>query len=199
MGAWRWSVPWWGIGLVHVFEELDREVVALAGERYARKGGRRRDDVTGVTLAPWVWPASRSGSRSHEFAASGRGFAGRSYEAFRVTVRSTRPCSGACCTGSPAATTRQRRSRSPGRSGCRVRRCRGFMPGQCAALREFQERDLSGEDLVAVFLDGKTFAGDDGHRSGDHVSGESFLGFVETDTENAKVLTPFLRSLRTAS
>ncbi len=26
-----------GIGLVHVFEELDREVVALAGERYARK------------------------------------------------------------------------------------------------------------------------------------------------------------------
>ena len=60
-----------------------------------------------------------------------------------------------------------------------------------------QERDLSRDDVVALFLDGKSFA--DAMMVialGITVSGEKrFLGFVETDTENEKVLTPFLRSL----
>ena len=33
---------------------------------------------------------------------------------------------------------------------------------RAAKLRELQERDLSGEDVVALVLDGKTFAGHDG-------------------------------------
>ena len=61
-----------------------------------------------------------------------------------------------------------------------------------------QERDLSGEDVVALFLDGKSFA--DALMVialGITLSGEKrFSGLiVETDTENEKVLTPFLRSL----
>ena len=56
---------------------------------------------------------------------------------------------------------------------------------------------VSGEDVVALFLDGKSFA--DAMMVialGITLSGEKrFLGFVETDTENEKVLTPFLRSL----
>ena len=49
---------------------------------------------------------------------------------------------------------------------------------------------------MAVFLDGKTCRRDDGHALGITLTGEKrFLGFVETDTENATVLTPFLRSL----
>ena len=51
--------------------------------------------------------------------------------------------------------------------------------------------------MVALFLDGKSFA--DAMMVialGITLSGEKrFLGFVETDTENEKVLTPFLRSL----
>ena len=35
---------------------------------------------------------------------------------------------------------------------------RGFIQASAAQLRAFQERDLSEEDVVAVFLDGKTFA-----------------------------------------
>ena len=71
-------------------------------------------------------------------------------------------------------------------------------PGQTAAqLRAFQERHLSGEDVVAVFLDGKTFA--DATMviaRGITLTGRSaFSASVETDTENATVLTPFLRSL----
>ena len=74
---------------------------------------------------------------------------------------------------------------------------RGFVQASAAKLREMQERDLSGEDVVALFLDGKSFA--DAMMVialGITLSGEKrFLGFVETDTENEKVLTPFLRSL----
>ena len=73
----------------------------------------------------------------------------------------------------------------------------GFIQASAAQLRAFQERDLSGEDVVAVFLDGKTFADATMVIAlGITLSGEKrFLGFVETDTENATVLTPFLRSL----
>ena len=74
---------------------------------------------------------------------------------------------------------------------------RGFIQASAATLRELQERDLSGEDVVAVVLDGKTCA------EATMVialgitmaGGKRFLGVVETDTENEKVLTPFLRSL----
>ena len=50
---------------------------------------------------------------------------------------------------------------------------------------------------MAVVLDGKTFADATMVIAlGITLSGEKrFLGFVETDTENAQVLTPFLRSL----
>ena len=60
-----------------------------------------------------------------------------------------------------------------------------------------QERELTGEDVVALFLDGKTFAEATMVVAlGITLCGEKrFLGFVETDTENAQVLTPFLRSL----
>ena len=61
---------------------------------------------------------------------------------------------------------------------------RGFVQASAWKLRERQEQDLSGEDVVAMFLDGKTFA--DAMMVvalGITVSGEKrFLGFVETDT-----------------
>ncbi len=74
---------------------------------------------------------------------------------------------------------------------------REFVEASATKLREMQERDLSGEDVVALFLDGKTFADATMVVAlGITLSGEKrFLGFVETDTENAQVLTPFLRSL----
>jgi putative transposase len=60
-----------------------------------------------------------------------------------------------------------------------------------------QERTFYDEDIVALFLDGKTFADATCVIAlGITITGEKrFLGFVETDTENAKVLTPYLRSL----
>ena len=75
---------------------------------------------------------------------------------------------------------------------------REFKKATAAKLKEFQERDLSGYDVVALVLDGKSFAEDEMvvalgvTTKGDKV----FLGFVQTDTENAVVIRSFLRSLK---
>ena len=75
---------------------------------------------------------------------------------------------------------------------------REFKKATAAKLKEFQERDLSGYDVVAFVLDGKSFAEDEMvvalgvTTKGDKV----FLGFVQTDTENAVVIRSFLWSLK---
>ena len=58
----------------------------------------------------------------------------------------------------------------------------GFIQASATQLRELQERDLSGENVVALFLDGKTFADATMVVAlGITMSGEKrFLGFVET-------------------
>ena len=74
---------------------------------------------------------------------------------------------------------------------------RSFVEGSAAKLKAFQERDLSNEDVTAIFLDGKSFADEMMVVAlGVTMAGDKrVLGFVQTDTENEKVLTPFLRSL----
>ena len=74
---------------------------------------------------------------------------------------------------------------------------RQFVEASAQRLREFQERDLSELDLVALWLDGKSFAEDlmvvavgltlDGRKVP--------VGFVQTGTENERVLTAFLKRL----
>jgi transposase-like protein len=78
---------------------------------------------------------------------------------------------------------------------------RAVVEASSAKLREFQERDLSGQHYVAIFLDGKTFADTTMVVAlGVRITGEKeFLGFVETDTENSTVLTPFLRDSTSAA
>ena len=177
-------------------EVLDQEVTALAGERYARKdasvGGRRHGTNPGtVGLAGQRVPIRVPRMRS----VAGSEIPLRSYEAWRgdgaVNDRLlTRVLYGISCRNDEAAA--ETIPGAIGLSGSTV-----FIQASPAKLREFQERDLSSEAVVAVVLDGKTFA--DAVMViavGITISGEKrFLGFVETDTENARVLTPFLRSL----
>lgn len=74
---------------------------------------------------------------------------------------------------------------------------REFKKATTAKLRAFQERDLSGWDVVALVLDGKTFAEDEIVVAlGVTLTGEKrFLGFLQTATENERAMTGFLRSL----
>ena len=78
-----------------------------------------------------------------------------------------------------------------------VDRVPGVHRGQRGQAPRAPRADLSREDVVALVLDGKTFAEATMVVAlGITMTGEKrFLGFVETDTENEKVLTPFLRSL----
>ena len=187
------------LGLMHVEEELDREVTALAGERYARKAatlaGRRHGSNPGTVCVTGQGVAIRVPRM--------RGVAGpemplRTYAALHgdgeVNDRLlTRLLYGISCRNYEAAA-----EAIPGAirlSGSTV--SRSFIEASAAKLQELQDRDLAGEDVVAVVLDGKTFADATMVIAlAITMTGEKrFWGFVETATENAQVLMPFLRSL----
>lgn len=186
------------LGLMHVQELLDDEVKALAGERYARKEmerGRRHGSNPGtVALAGQRVPIRVPRVRSIE----GGEIPLRSYEALShggemndLLLR--RVLYGISCRNYESAA-----EAIPGAIGLSSSTVsRGFIQASAAKLRELSERDLSGEDVVAMVVDGKTFAEATMVVAlGITISGEKrFLGFVETDTENEAVLTPFLRSL----
>jgi len=187
------------LGLMHVKDLLDQEVTELAGARYARKEGsvhgRRHGSNPGtVGLAGQRVPIRVPRVRS----VTGAEIPLRSYEAFSRDHQANdlllrRVLYGISCRNYEAAA-----ESIPGAIGLSSSTVsRGFIEASATKLRELQERDLSGEDILAVFLDGKIFADATMVVAlGITMSGEKrFLGFVETDTENEKVLTPFLRSL----
>ena len=74
---------------------------------------------------------------------------------------------------------------------------RRFKRATARKLRELTERRLEAYDLVAMLLDGKTFAEDEMVAAvGVTITGEKvLLGFVQTATENRKVCAAFLREL----
>ena len=187
------------LGLMHVQETLEAEVEELAGVRHARKtrgeAGRRHGSNSGrVRLGgqrlPIRVPRVRGEEgemplQSYQTLHSGGGavdddllrrvlygISCGNYERAAATV--------------PGAI---------GLSGSSV--SRSFVQASAAQLRAFQERDLSAEDYVALFLDGKTFAEATMVIAlGITMTGEKrLLGFIETDTENATVVSGFLRSL----
>ena len=187
------------LGLMHVEELLDEEVKALAGERYARKEatlrGRRHGSNPGtVGLGGQRVPVRVPRVRS----VAGGEIPLRSYEELspdgavnELLLR--RVLYGISCRNYESAA-----EAIPGAIGLSSSTVsRGFVQASAAKLRQMQERDLSAEDVVAIFLDGKMFADATMVVAlGITITGDKrFLGFVETSTENEQVLTPFLRSL----
>ena len=186
------------LGLMHVQELLDMEVTALAGERYARKGQdqkvyRHGNNPGSVRIAgqrhPVVVPRLRNEEGEVALpswnALGGMGTIDDQLfkrVLYGISCRNYEEAAGAI----PGAI---------GLSSSTV--SRSFIKVSTAKLKAFQERDLRDEDIVALFLDGKTFAKATMVVAlGVTITGEKkFLGFVETDTENQAVLTPFLRSL----
>ena len=76
--------------------------------------------------------------------------------------------------------------------------CRRFIRASGKKLREFLERDLSTHDIVAIFMDGKTFAENSIVIAlGITIQGNKvLLGFIETSTENHKVCRQFILGLK---
>jgi len=187
------------LGLMHVGELLEEEVTALAGERYARKEASKRGRRHGSNPGTISLGGQRVPIRVPRVRSIGGGETPlRSYDALSGEnevndLLLKRVLYGISCRNYEAAA-----ESIPGAIGLSSSTVsRGFVEASAAKLRELQERDLSKEDVVALFLDGKTFADATMVVAlGVTMSGDKrFLGFVETDTENEKVLVPFLQSL----
>lgn len=188
------------LGLLHVAESLQQEVEWLTGPRYARSGGqpglvRYGAQPGSVYLADQKLPIQVPRVRDH----------GRNQEVPLATYQHLQVPRGAdegvlrrilaglscreyapCAEAVPAAFGLSASTMS-----------RRYIRASKRQLRALSERQLGGYDLVALFLDGKTFAEDTMVVAlGVTVGGEKVvLGFVQTATENATVCTAFLRGL----
>ena len=185
------------LGLLHIAEELKREVTALSGGWHQRKqeeqAGRHGTNPGSVRLAGQRIPIRvprlrRDGSevplesytRFHEGG-------GLDEKLFRQVLY------GVSCRNYERAA-----QAVPGAIGIsKSSVSRSFIEATQQHLRAFQERDLSTLDVVALLIDGKTFAEDEMvlavavTMEGQRVP----IGFVQTETENSKALADFLRSL----
>ena len=189
------------LGLMHVQEELCREVERLAGRRHERReegkelvrygsnpGSVR---VAGQRVALRV-PRVRNQRDGQEVPLeSYRAFHGQAGEVDEPLLRKV--LYGISCRNYETAA-----KSIPGAIGLSASSVsRQFIEGTAKQLREFQQRDLSGEDFVVLWLDGKAFAEDllvvalgltmDGRKVP--------LGFVQAGTENGEVGESFLREL----
>ncbi len=188
------------LGLQAVAEELQRAVVELAGLRYQRKDSkqplRRWGSQTGSVYLgdqklPVMVPRVRNMKRRKEVSLDAyqalqmprkmdeglllrmlKGIATRNYDACAETV--------------PEAF---------GLSSSSV--SRRYIKGTARKLAEFQERSLADYDLVALFLDGKSFADEEIIIAlGVTLEGHKIpLGFVQAATENERVCRRFLADL----
>ena len=186
------------IGLAHVAAELEQEVASLAGVRHSRKADqdipRRHGTNPGsVKLAgqtiPIRVPRLRTGDGEVPLTCYEDLHRGGDLndQVFRQVLY-----------GISCRNYEQAAEQIPGAIGLSSSTVsRRFVEASAKKLRKFQERDLSGLDLVAVFLDGKSFAEDqmviaagvdlEGHKH--------LLGFVQTSTENKRSISQFLKSL----
>jgi transposase-like protein len=187
------------IGLMHVSWELKREIDELAGERYARKAadmtcrrhGRNPGSVKlgGRTVAIEV-PRIRDSEGEVRL---------MSYESFQEhgeldEVLFRRVLAGLSCRDYEGAS--ENLPGAIGLSGSTI--SRRFVEASRKHLKEFTERDLSELDLVALFVDGKSFADDEMIITlGVTLDGQKIpLGFCQTGTENARAIGQHFAELK---
>jgi len=187
------------VALAEVGRTLDEEVGRLAGQRHARKGEgelyyRHGSNPGSVRLGGQRHPVRvprvrgpegevRLGSYDRLHGAAGDVDEGL----FRKVLL------GISCRDYEAAA-----EAVPGAIGLsKSTVSREFKKATAHQLKAFQERDLSQYDVVAVFLDGKSFTSDQMVLAlGTQLNGDKvFLGFTQTDTENTRAIKIFLRGL----
>lgn len=186
------------LGLAHVMEELDREVVSLAGPRHSRKADRdtpRRHGTNpgSVKLASQTIRVRVPRLRHNDSEVQLASYAGLHHGGDLDEDVFKRVLYGISCRNYEQAA----RSVPEAIGLSKTTVSNRFAKASAQVLRGFQERSLSELDLVAVFLDGKSFADDQMVIAVgvDLLGNKHILGFVQTATENERTLTQFLRSL----
>jgi transposase-like protein len=188
------------LGLQAVDDLLQQEVTALAGARYQRDGGqagyarwgRQRGSVyladhkVSVTV-----PRVRDLNRQQEVPLA-------TYQSLREPRRADEAAmrkilKGLSCRDYESCVEPMAETFGLAPSSL----SRRFKRASAKKLSELMERDLSAYDIVALFLDGKTFGDDEMVIAlGVTLNGDKvILGFVQTATENESVCSTFLRGL----
>ena len=148
------------MGLIQIFEELDKEVTALCGERYERKNeevGRRHGSNPGsVRLGGQKIGIEVPRVRGERSEIPLRSYGKLQEETVANDLLLRRVLYGISCRNYEKAS--ESIPGALGLSSSSVSRC--FVKASTKKLKEFQERDLSPERYVALFIDGKTFAED---------------------------------------
>jgi len=188
------------IGLMHVAEELQRDVEGLAGKRYMRDGiygydrwgeqegsvyildqkipikvPRVRDTINNreVTLSTYKKLQEPTGKAEDKLLKK---------VLYGLSCRDYRECSEAipeALSLSPSSVSRR------------------YIKASQKKLKELTDRRLEGYDIIAVVMDGKTFGDDEMIIAlGVTVEGRKvFLGIIQSSTENHKVCKDFLLNL----
>jgi len=189
------------LGLMHIQELLEDEVRALAGIKYTRKatsgllGYRHGSNPGSVQLAgqrhPCKIPRVQYVKGGGEIPLESLAYLRGTGQLDEVLLK--RVLYGISCRNYEVAA-----AAVPGAIGLSSSTVsRRFTHASAKQLKGLQERDLSKLDILAIFLDGKTFAEMTMVVAvGVTLTGEKHvLGFVKTGTENEPVLTSFLREL----
>ena len=188
------------LGLKAVAETLEAEVVALAGEWYRRTGGQsglvRWSRARGsVYLADQKLPITYTRVRDLP---GKREVPLRTYQRLQEPRQADRGVLLRVLRGLSCRAYRECAEAVPAAFGLSASTIsRRFIRASARQLQRLCERRLEGYDVVALFLDGKTFAEDRMVIAlGITATGEKvLLGFVQTATENETVCAAFLREL----
>ena len=188
------------VGLLALAQELKREVIALAGERYSRQGGlpgvvrwsRQRGSVfLAEQKVAITYRRLRDRTKNQEISLPTYQGLQQPHQADQgILLKILRGLScrsyAECAQTIPAAFGLSPSSLS-----------RRFIRASARKLQQIFERRLDAYDFVALFLDGKTFAEDEMIIAlGITLSGKKvILGFIQTGTENERVCSEFLQGL----
>ncbi len=188
------------MGLETVSDLLQQEVVALVGTRYSRKGvqvpHRRWGRQNGsVYLADQKLPVSVPRVRNVDANAE---VSLESYQSLQVPRKIDEGLLLRVLKGISSREYKACAEAIPGAFGLSSSSVsRRFIKASARKLKDFQERSLQEYDLVALFIDGKTFADQEMLIAlGITIDGEKVaLGFIQAATENERVCRQFIRSL----
>lgn len=188
------------LGLLHVQASLEQEVERMAGPRYARAGGQPgvvrygrqpgsiylADQKLGIAV-----PRLRDRRRNREVPL-------RTYQQLQQPRAADQGVVQRILTGLSCREYERCAEAVPQAFGLSASTVsRRFIRASAQKLQALHERSLQAYDVVALFLDGKTFAEDTMVIAlGVTLTGEKVvLGFAETSTENATVCRKFLEGL----
>jgi len=188
------------LGLMHLEEELEREVTAWAGAWYSREGGVPGLARYGSNPGSVRVGGQRVGMRIPRVRDvwADREVPLRTLEGLRGKGEVNEGLFKKVLYGLSCRRYEEAAEAIPGAIGLSASTVsREFIQASAQKLQEFQQRRLERYDIVTIFLDGKTFGEDVLVIAlGVTLGGEKvFLGFVQTGTENEASLSHFLGTL----